>query len=208
MRHVLAASLTALAVSACGSAGSTATLKLMDKPTDDVSKVEITVASMQVHVVKPDDAKTQADPADASVDDATVATDGATYGWQSLAVNKKIDLLAHVGEGAAATLGDLPLPEGKITQIRLVLDTTAGNNVATKKDGSTCNLDTEKVAKKGIKINHVFKAFQSKENAKHEVVVDFDVDESLKEDKDTGCWKLEPKLKLVKVKTDGADQAL
>jgi hypothetical protein len=180
----------------------------MDAPTDDVSKVEITIASMQVHVVKPDDSKNQADPADASIDDASTATDGETYGWQSLAVNQKIDLLAHVGEGAAATLGDLKLPEGKITQIRLVLDTTAGNNVATKKDGTTCNLGTEKVAKKGIKINHVFKAFQSKENAKHDVIVDFDVNDSLKENKETGCWNLEPKLKLVKVKTDGAEQSL
>lgn len=208
MRHVLAASLLALAVTACGSAGSTATLKLMDATKDSVSKVEITIASMQVHVVKSDDSKTQADPADASIDDATTATDGETYGWQSLAVNQKIDLLAHVGEGAAATLGDLKLPEGKITQIRLVLDTTAGNNVATKKaDGTTCNLGTEKVAKKGIKINHVFKAFQSKDNAKHDVIVDFDVEDSLKENQD-GCWDLEPKLKLVKVKTDGAEQTL
>lgn len=201
MRHVIPSTLLGMALAACGGGTSTATLKLMDAPTDDLKKLEITVASMQVHVVPSEDAKNAADPNDASIDDDD--------SWVSLAVNKKIDLLAHVGEGAADTLGDLELPEGKITQIRLVLDTAAGaNNLATKKDDTTCELDVAKVAKKGIKINHVFKAFQSKKNAKHEVIVDFDLNESLKDEKKTGCWELEPKLKLHKVKTDGVEQTL
>lgn len=194
-----AAALAALALVGCGGGESTATLKLMDAPTDDLKKLEVTVASMQVHVVDNDDKATEGKPDDATIDDDEK--------WVSLAVNKKIDLMAHVGEGAADTLGELGLPEGKITQIRLVLDTgKAENNVATKKDDSTCNLDVEKVAKKGIKINHVFKAFQSKGGAKHEVIVDFELDKSLKDS--AGCYELEPKLKLHKVKTDGVDQAL
>ncbi|MFN7132403.1 MAG: DUF4382 domain-containing protein, partial [Myxococcales bacterium] len=192
MRHTLLAALLAAALTACGG-GSIAELKLMDAPPDGVTAVHVTVASMQVHVDEPKSSK-NGDPADGSIDDDDK--------WVSLQVNKKIDLVAHQGETAADVLGQLDLPEGKITQLRLVLDTSKPeNNTATYK-GKECHLDVARIDKKGVKINHVFKAFDSKSNAKHEVIVDFELDKSMKAKGD--CFELEPKLKLHKVKTDGA----
>lgn len=189
----LALAAAPLALAACGAGEGTATLKLMDAPPDGIKAVNVKVLAMAVHVAE-----------EGKKDDAS---DDDSGGWKTLEVNKTIDLVAHQGEGAAETLGDLPLPEGKITQIRLVIDTEKPeNNTAKKADDSTCNLDVAKVAKKGIKINHPFKALENKAGAKHEVIVDFELDKSLKAS--GGCWELEPKLKLHKVKTDGKDQAI
>ncbi len=132
--------------------------------------------------------------------------DGA---WLSLPVNKVIDLVAHQGEGAAELLGELALPAGRVTQLRLHLDVAVPeNNTMTYGAGVTCNLNTDKVEKTGIKINKVFKAFESKSGSKGDVFLDFDLAESLKEDKQGDCWKLSPVLKLHKVNVDGQEQEL
>ncbi|MBI3179997.1 MAG: DUF4382 domain-containing protein [Deltaproteobacteria bacterium] len=165
----------------------------MDAPPEGVTKVEIFVASMQVHLAKLDDDHTTSDPADSSIDDDD--------SWESLTVNRSIDLVAHQGEGAAEVLGQLDLPEGKITQIRLQIDTSQPNTAT--KNGAECDLDVGKVAKKGIKINHPFKAFDVTSDHKHVVIVDFELDKSLKAIGD--CFELEPKLKLHKFKLDGVD---
>ena len=184
-------STAALLAIGCGES-STAELRLMDAPPAGVTSVKIYVASMQVHV---DDKSKTSSTLDGIDDDQK---------WHSLSVNKTIDLVQHQGETAALVLGQLGLPVGKITQIRLLLDTTKPNTATL--NGVVCNLDTSKVAQKGIKINHVFKAFESKNGAKHDIWVDFKLDESLKPA--GNCFELEPKLKLHKVKTDGKDEVL
>lgn len=184
----------ALASFGCGGGSSTAELRLLDAPPPGVTSVKLSIAAMQVHV--DDKSKTDADPNDASIDD--------DQKWHSLAVNKTIDLVLLQGETAAMVLGELPLPLGKITQLRLVIDTTKSNTAVL--NGVECSLDTRKVAAKGIKINHVFKAFESKSGSRHQLWVDFRLDESLKP---AGtCFELEPKLKLIRVKTDGKDETL
>lgn len=178
-----------------GSDDATLELMLMDAPPPGVTAVNIHVAAMQVHVVdksKPGDA----DPGDTSIDDDS--------SWHSLTVDRSIDLVARQGEGAAEVLGQLPLPEGKITQIRLVID-TGKPNTATK-NGVPCNLDVEKVARKGIKIEHPFKALSLLPGKSHQVWVDFQLDKSLKEK--GSCFELEPKLKLTHAKRDGQDEVL
>lgn len=193
MRNTIVA-VAAVTLAACGSS-STMELKLMDAPPEGVTAVNIYVASMQVHLV--DTRKdTSADPNDASIDDDDK--------WQSLTVNKSIDLVQHQGETAADVLGQLDLPEGKITQIRLVIDTTKPNTAVF--NGTPCDLDLTKVAAKGIKIDHPFKAFDSKDGSKFEVWIDFRLDESLKAK--GSCFQLEPKLKLHKVKADGGELQL
>lgn len=197
LTHTLPLALS-LALTACGSEGSTAELNLMDAPPEGVTSVRLTVAAMQVHVVPTAEAPDSADPADASIDDDDK--------WVSLSVDRQIDLVLHQGETAADKLGELPLPEGKITQIRLILDTsTPDKNVATLR-GNDCNLDVTKVAKKGIKIPHAFKAFESQAGKRHHVWVDFELDKSLKEK--GSCLELEPKLKLHKVKLDDVALAI
>lgn len=175
----------------CGAAGSTADLALMDAPPAGVTAVVIQVAAMQVHVEDNDDAMDS--------DSGTGIDDDSK--WESLSVNRSIDLVQHQGETAAELLGQLPLPPGKITQIRLVID-TAGENYAVK-GGQRCSLDTTKVAKKGIKIEHPFKAWKSVKDTKHFILVDVDLERSLNAKGD--CFELDPKIELKKVKIDDKD---
>jgi hypothetical protein len=193
----LAAAALSVAFAACGGGENTATLHLMDAPPEGVTAVKLTVAAMQLHVVPGKDGPSSSSAADDdSIDDHEDA-------WRSLTVGRQIDLVQHQGETAADVLGELGLPEGKITQIRLVLDTSEpANNVATFR-GADCTLDVAKVAKKGIKIPHAFKAFQARADGRTSVWVDFELDKSLKSSGD--CFELEPKLKLHKVKLDDDD---
>lgn len=195
MSPLLSLCAVGLLASGCASEGPSIQLSLMDAPPKDVTAVKIYVASMDVHV--DGKAAKDADPADATIDDSKK--------WVSLIVGKEIDLVQHQGETAADVLGSLDLPEGKITQIRLRLDTTKPNTATVK--GVDCNLDTSKVAAKGIKINHVFKAFTVGESDTLEALVDFELDKSLKDD-GKGCFVLEPKLKLHKVKRAGKEVAI
>ena len=156
------------------------------------------VGSMDVHVANKDDKDdgkdpevTVADPNDTSIDKDDK--------WQTLAVGKSIDLVQHQGETAAEWLGQLDLPEGKVTQIRLFIDTTQSNTATV--DGTTCDLDMSNVSSEGVKISHPFKAFDTKKTSKHEIWVDLDLKESMTA---TGaCYSLKPVIKLHKVKTDG-----
>jgi hypothetical protein len=177
---------------ACGSDGSTGILKIMDAPPQGVTAVTIVVATIDVHVEDADKAK-DADPTDTSIDKDNK--------WQSLTLDQEIDLVIHQGEAAAELLGELPLPQGKITQIRLLLDLTKPQTVT--QNGVDCAMDTSQVPPTGIKISHPFKAFDSKNGIKNEMLVDFDLADSMKAS--AGCFRLEPVLKLVKVKADGAD---
>lgn len=186
-------SAAALVAGGCGES-STAEFRLMDAPPAGVTSVKIFVASIQVHV--DDKTKTVSDPADVSIDNDSK--------WQTFAVGRSIDLVQYQGESAALVLGQLPLPLGKITQVRLVIDKTKPNTATL--NGVVCNLDVTKIADKGIKIDHVFKAFESKNGSLHQMWIDFKLDEALKP---AGtCFELQPKLKLVKVKTDGKDEVL
>lgn len=183
----------ALALGGCAddAADSTATLYLMDAPPAGVTSVVVHVASVQVHV--DDKGKSLAEDASSTAIDK----DGK---WQTLAVNKSIDLVKAQGETAAVKLGTLGLPEGKITQIRLLLD-SAQPNTATA-NGKTCNLDLSKV-KDGIKINHVFKALDTGVDQNHQAWLDFRLDEALQASGD--CYLLKPVLKLQKFTTAGKD---
>ena len=182
-----------LLAAGCGG-GSSATMRLMDAPPPGVTAVNIWVASMEAHVASESDPTTDSDPTDGRIDD-----DGQ---WHSLNVDRSIDLVAHEGESTAEVLGQLPLPAGKITQIRLVIDTGKANTATFNR--VVCNLDTTQVAKKGIKINHVFKAFGSHDGGKLDVLVDFQLDKSLTPA--GNCFALSPSLHLTKVKIDGVER--
>lgn len=180
-------------LAACGGSP-TIELNLMDAPPEGVTAVKLFVASMDVHVAG--DGAKDADPADDSIDD-----DGK---WTSLSVGREIDLVQHQGESAADVLGQLELPEGKITQIRLHLDETRPN-VATYQ-GVDCDLDLSRINAKGIKISHPFKAIQASGDDAIEAWVDVELDRSLKPS--GSCFQLEPVVKLHRVKVDGKDRSI
>lgn len=192
-----AALLAATALFGCAEeepAQSTATLYLMDAPPAGVTSVIVHVASIQVHV--DDKSKTTSD-------DATDTKKDADGKWKTLLVNKAVDLVLAQTETVAVKLGELPLPDGKITQIRLILDATQKNTA--KVGDKTCDLDLSKV-KDGLKINHPFKALEVGTGKKHEAWVDFKLDEAMEVTKD--CYALKPVLKLKKFKTDAKEVTL
>jgi hypothetical protein len=190
-------SLAAFMSSLCACGQAQATLSLMDAPPSGVTAVSIFVASMDVHV---NDGGTGGDSG-SNPNDATIDDDDK---WHSLSVNKSIDLVQHQGESAAAMLGQLELPAGKITQLRLVIDTTKANTATY--NGSSCALDTTKVETRGIKINHVFKALSASKGDKVDITVDFDLADSLSPKGD--CFELSPRLKLHKVKLNDTEQSI
>ena len=169
-------------------------LNLMDAPPAGVTSVVLQIKSVAVHV---DD--------DSAVSSATDDKIDGDAKWHTLAVDQAIDLVKLQGESAATTLGTLVVPMGKITQIRLVLDTTKKSTVAFDEAGSpkTCDLDVSKLPATGIKISHTFKAFASDMNKTTQIWLDYELGTGL--EKGTACYALKPVLKLFKVKAGGMD---
>ena len=194
------ASLAVLVLAAaCGSGTGTVTLALTDAASDlaGVTAIKVTLASIQVHVADKDEAK-NGDPADTSVDNDSK--------WVTLTPSvKTFDLMTLTGD-ATAGLGSLELPTGKITQIRLFLDTTKAEYNKVELGTQICNLDTSKVDAKGIKINHPFKALAVNKDGKVEAVIDFVASDSITKSADC-VYQLKPVIKIKKVKIDGADFA-
>ncbi len=189
----------AAAALAAGCGSGTADLYLFDAPPAGVTGVTIQVKSMDVHV---DADWGKADSA--APDDTSIDNDGK---WQTLEVDKQIDLVQHEGETAADLLGQLTLPDGKITQLRLVIDVSdPALNYVTFQDSSTCQLDTSRVEQKGIKINHVFKAFKTEGGDHHEIYVHFDLATSLTPS--GSCFLLEPQVELRTVIQNGKPEQI
>jgi len=178
----------------CGNSGS-ATVHLYDAPPAGVTAVKLFIKSIDAHVAEM--TKTESE----GTQDKGIDDDGK---WETLQVGRSIDLMQHQGESAADVLGQLDLPEGKITQIRLVIDTAQPNTATVS--GRDCALDTGRVDAKGIKINHVFKAFAVEGSADNDIFVHFDLDNSLSPKGD--CFELNPKIELKKVVLKGKAAAL
>ena len=145
------ATLAALVLAAACSKGGTASFTLTDAASDivGVTAINITLSSIQAHVAGKEESK-EGDPTDTSVDDDNK--------WVTLTPTIKAFDLLKLTNDATAALGTLELPEGKITQIRLLLDTSKPANNQVALGTQICPLDTSKVEVKGVKINHPFKA--------------------------------------------------
>jgi hypothetical protein len=176
------------------SGGGTLALRITDAPpdTENMSAVVVTLSQVEAHYAGVDVSDDGGKKIDEDKDD-----DG-DGGWRAFAgPARSFDLLA-LQNGVSEALGELELPAGKITQIRLHID-EAGPNVITLKSGQTCALDLRDVDKKGVKINHPFKALELKDGKRLEVVVDFDLEESV--EMDGACaYRLKPVIKIKSVK--------
>lgn len=168
---------------------------LFDAPPEGVTSVRLSIAAIQVHVDGLDATATPA-PEDASIDN-----DGK---WKSLPVDAVIDLVQHQGEAAAKNLGEIRLPEGKITQLRLLVDKTKPNQATW--NGADCDLDLSKINDNGIKVNHAFKAVEARNDDHLGLYVDFDLGQSLKQQ--GSCFEVRPVLKLAKAVKNGTAQEL
>jgi hypothetical protein len=183
-RHSILAPLTSLSLVACS--GGSVVVELTDAPPDvgAIDHVYITLSEVEAHVVdKGDDS--DGDPKNRDIDKDNK--------WQTVTARAgEIDLVALQND-VRRELGELELPDGKITQIRLHID-TSGRNAVVLKSGEECPLDTSGVDPTGIKINHPFKALDPEGGRMH-VVVDFDLKESV--DQAGECsFSLKPVIKI------------
>lgn len=194
-RFVLAA---ALSLAACSS--TKVTLELTDAPPDtsSIEHVYVSLEHVDVHVAGDDanDASEEQSDAGASDDaaDGEDKGDANDAGWRTVTPKAGTFDLVALRNDVRAALGELELPSGKITQIRLFIDTGARNEVVLT-TGETCPLDLSSVPPTGIKINHPFKALDVTDSSKLNLVVDFDLDESL-EQAGTCAFTLKPVIKL------------
>jgi hypothetical protein len=178
-----------LASAGCGGNNGTLSLQLTDAPPDlaSMSAALITVDDIDVHL---------AGAGDEQATDAGEKKDGdkEDRGWVTLARTPETFDLLKLQNDAVAALGDFELPEGKITQIRLHID-TGGVNEIHLQDGQVCALDVRNVSSEGVKINHPFKALDVKEGHRTWAVVDLDLKESVSQD--AACtFRLNPVIKL------------
>ena len=193
------AAIAALVLAAACSKGGTASFTLTDAASDivGVTAINITLSSIQAHVAGKEESK-DGDPTDTSVDDDNK--------WVTLTPTVKAFDLLKLTNDATAALGTLELPEGKITQIRLLLDTSKPANNQVALGTQNCPLDTSKVEVKGVKINHPFKALGVNGGGKVEVTVDFIASDSITKKGDC-LYELKPVIKIKRAKVDGKDFA-
>lgn len=183
--------LIALTLGACNNGG-LLSLRLTDAPpdTDNMASAVVTLAAAEAHF------------AGGNVDDdwpdGHARDDDKHGGWVRVTGAPKPYDLLRLQNGLTELVGELVLPVGKITQIRLFIDET-GTNAITLKNGMVCPLDLSGVDKTGIKIIHPFKALPIKDGRTLEVVLDFDLKESV--DQAAPCvYRLKPVIKIKTVK--------
>lgn len=164
-----------------------------------VKAVTVTVDEIWAHVDNKDD------KADDSITGESISDDGDK--WQLISdEDRAIDLMT-VRNNATKPLGDLELPAGKITQIRLKLK--AGEAVGdrfrvvgavTEADGTVCDLTLPKSAiNPGVKISGVFKAMKIEAGGKYHAIINIKLKDSEKlADGSTCAYKLNPVLKVKK----------
>lgn len=181
-----------LLVLACNSdRGAIVRFELTDAPPDldRIAEVYVSLARVEAHVAGVDDEVGDGGSFGDDTDDhggwITITPEAGTF-----------DLLALQND-VRVRLGEIPLPNGKITQIRLFFGPDADNRVVLA-DGRSCAFDLTQVPPTGIKINHPFKAIQAEDGELIDVVIDFDVKESL--DQTGECaFALKPVIKIKRV---------
>ena len=176
------------------------TLELTDAPPDtsDIEHVYVSLNHVDVHVAGDDASDDASDAGESEKDDSDAGADDG--GWRTVTPKAGTFDLVALKNDVRAALGQLELPSGKITQIRLFID-AAGRNEVVLASGQTCPLDLASVPPTGIKINHPFKALDVTDSSKLNLVVDFDLDESL-EQAGTCAFTLKPVIKLKHVEKD------
>lgn len=129
--------------------------------------------------------------------------DGAE-GWHLLtAEDQSFDLMTVRG-GAARPLGVFPVPEGRLTQLRLKLkaDTArTGERIrlagaVVEQDGTACDLSLPaSVFEPGLKLSGLLNPMHLDTGGRHRALVNLRIKDSTKLDGDTCAYKLDPVLK-------------
>ncbi|HEY3494116.1 MAG TPA: DUF4382 domain-containing protein [Polyangiaceae bacterium] len=173
--------------------GTTVVVELTDAPPDTatIEHVYVSLDRVELHVAG-DDGDDDAEDGDA--EDGNADPDESTSGWRTVAAPAGTFDLVALRNDVRATLGELELGSGKITQIRLFIE-AEGQNEVVLVSGERCALDLRRVPTTGVKINHPFKALDVEDSDTLRLVVDFDLVESL--DQTGPCaFTLKPVIKL------------
>jgi hypothetical protein len=194
LKATLSLGTVAMLVGACSGNGTLA-LRLTDAPPEleNISAVTVTLSAAEAHFAGDDDRADDRDGGSIKKDDDG---DGDGHWVRVTGAPLTYDLL-RLQNGISELIGEIDLPDGKITQLRLFIDEAGPNNV-TLKSGQICALDLGGVDKKGIKINHPFKAMELKGGKRIEVVIDLDVKESVEQDGPC-VYRLKPVIKIKSV---------
>jgi hypothetical protein len=183
----LTASLLAALIAGCGGGGSGGAssgvvgVSLTDAPACGFDKVYVTVNKVRVH-------------------QSSSATD-TDAGWSDITLNpaRKIDLLS-LNNGTLDNLGQIPLPTGHYTQLRLVLDSNANSVVVS---GSTAEIPlvTPSAVQSGIKlINQFDVAF----GQRVDLMLDFNACKSIVK-RGNGSYALKPVIRVIPFALNGVD---
>lgn len=195
MAWLLAAGLLA---AGCGGTGTIEVqLAATTEAPDGVRSIILALEAVEVHakLKKPkgkskDKSKDKGDKAARKADRR-----GSKGGWMALeGAPAEIDLAA-LRDDVRATLGALELPEGKVTKIRLRPDLDGRNEVHLA-DGTVCALDLSGIGRKGIQINHPFKAIDVKAGEVRPVVVVIDLRQSVEAGEGECAYRLKPVIKI------------
>lgn len=170
-KPLILASLTLVAVLA-GCLGSdeqgSASVYVKDAPTDEFDEIHVVFTQVEVHAA-------------GAKDDNGSAND--TAGWKTLfedAAGVDVDLLNASG-AQAAFLGEADLASGKYTQVRIHVLRAYG-----MQDGAEVNIT---LSSGTLKLNHPFEVEADRETR---IVLDFDLDRSLRQQGTDGAWRMTP----------------
>jgi hypothetical protein len=171
-----------------GDGGGQGTLKasLTDAPACGYDAVNVTVNKVRVHR-----------------SDSAGEGEG---GWSDIVLSpaRKINLL-DLTNGVLDELGQVSLPAGRYTQVRLVLDPNKGNTIANSVvlSGTTNEipLDTPSAVQSGIKL---IKGFEVVAGQQAELVLDFDACKSIVT-KGNGGYALKPVVRIIPSTVNGID---
>jgi hypothetical protein len=191
LQHARLALLPLLLLACNSDRAATVRFELTDAPPDldQIAEVHVSLDRVEAHVAGDD--YELGDGGNFSDDD------DERGGWRTITPEAGTFDLLTLQNDVRVRLGEIELPDGKITQIRLFIDPDADNTVVLR-DGTRCALDLTHVPPTGVKINHPFKALQADDGQLIDVVIDFDVKESL--DQTAACaFALKPVIKIKRV---------
>jgi hypothetical protein len=117
-------------------------------------------------------------------------------GWKELNVESGVYNLLKLTNGLDTLIGQLDMPAGQVSQIRLIL----GDNNSIKVDGQTYDLSTPSAMQSGLKLQ-VHAALT--EGVAYKILLDFDVAKSIVQT-GSGIYKLKPVIRSVTEATSGA----
>jgi hypothetical protein len=178
----------------------TVKFELTDAPPElaSIEQVLVSLDRVEAHVAGDDD--DHDGPGDRGTAGEGDGDGDRRGGWRTITPRAGTFDLMALRNDVRATLGELELTGGKITQIRLFIDPEADNRIVLV-NGETCALDLEHVPPTGVKIIHPFKALEVDGASSLTVVIDFDAGESL--DQSGACaFALKPVIKIKRVDRD------